>query len=116
MCAIEDLLGRPPVQLDLALVGPTIRDQVVLVTGGAGSIGSELARQIAALRPRTLVLFDQAESALYFTALEIGELVPGIQVVTVVGDITDHRRVGRGVLALAARLTSFMRRRTSMCR
>jgi FlaA1/EpsC-like NDP-sugar epimerase/lipopolysaccharide/colanic/teichoic acid biosynthesis glycosyltransferase len=91
--SIEDLLGRPPVHLDLALVGPTIRDQVVLVTGGAGSIGSELARQIAALRPQTLVLFDQAESALYFAALEISELVPGIEVVTVVGDITDHRRV-----------------------
>jgi FlaA1/EpsC-like NDP-sugar epimerase/lipopolysaccharide/colanic/teichoic acid biosynthesis glycosyltransferase len=91
--SIEDLLGRPPVQLDLALVGPTIRDQVVLVTGGAGSIGSELARQIATLRPRTLVLFDQAESALYFTALELSELAPGIQVATIVGDITDHRRV-----------------------
>jgi len=91
--SIEDLLGRPPVQLDLALVGPSIRDRVVLVTGGAGSIGSELARQIATLRPRTLVLFDQAESALYFTVLEIAELAPGIRVVPVVGDITDPRCV-----------------------
>jgi FlaA1/EpsC-like NDP-sugar epimerase/lipopolysaccharide/colanic/teichoic acid biosynthesis glycosyltransferase len=90
---IVDLLGRAPVKLDPTLVDPTVRDQVVLITGGAGSIGSELCRQIARLRPRLLVLLDQAESALCFTALEIAELNPGIEVVPIVGDITDARHV-----------------------
>lgn len=90
---IEDLLGRPTVHLDLAMVGPTIRDRVVLITGGAGSIGSELGRQIARLRPQRLVLLDQAESALYFAVLEISELNPGIEVVPVVADITDGRHL-----------------------
>ncbi|HEX6751239.1 MAG TPA: nucleoside-diphosphate sugar epimerase/dehydratase [Longimicrobium sp.] len=90
---IEDLLGRD--EVDLGLEGPRrdIEDRVVLVTGGAGSIGSELARQVAGLNPRRLVLLDQAESALYFIHLELLRNHPGLEVTAVVGDVTDAARV-----------------------
>lgn len=90
---IEDLLGRTPVYLDLARVERDIAGQTVLITGGAGSIGSELARQIAGLSPRRVVLFEQAESPLYFVHLELSKNYPGLEVVPIVGDITDANRV-----------------------
>lgn len=62
--ALEDLLGREPVQLELDVIGKDLRDRVVLVTGAGGSIGSELCRQIARFGPRELVLLEQAENAL----------------------------------------------------
>ena len=61
----EDLLDRDPVQTDVEAVRDCVRDQCVLITGAGGSIGSEIARQVAALGPRKLVLFDMAESALF---------------------------------------------------
>ncbi|HEX2080219.1 MAG TPA: nucleoside-diphosphate sugar epimerase/dehydratase [Longimicrobium sp.] len=90
---LEDLLGREAI--DLGLVGPRsdLQGRVVLVTGGAGSIGSELARQIAGLNPARLVIVDQAESPLYFTHLELRSAYPGLDVVPVVADITDHGRM-----------------------
>jgi FlaA1/EpsC-like NDP-sugar epimerase len=90
---LEDLLGRDAI--DLGLDGPRrdLEGRVVLVTGGAGSIGSELARQIAGLNPARLVVVDQAESPLYFTHLELRSSHPGLDVVPVVADITDHGRM-----------------------
>jgi FlaA1/EpsC-like NDP-sugar epimerase len=90
---IEDILGRSVVNLDLATVRRELAGEVVLITGGAGSIGAELARQIAGFHPRKLILFEQAESPLYFTQLEIGETHPEIEVVPVVGSITDTARL-----------------------
>jgi FlaA1/EpsC-like NDP-sugar epimerase len=90
---VEDLLGRKPVYLDLACVEHDLAGQTVLVTGGAGSIGSELARQIAGFSPRRLILFEQAESALYFVHLELAKNYPGLDVIPVIGDITDAKRV-----------------------
>jgi FlaA1/EpsC-like NDP-sugar epimerase/lipopolysaccharide/colanic/teichoic acid biosynthesis glycosyltransferase len=84
---LEDLLGRAPVSLDMTAVEQALQDKVVLVTGGAGSIGSELARQIARCQPSRLVLLDQAESALYFVTMDIEELAPGLPVVPVVCDV-----------------------------
>jgi FlaA1/EpsC-like NDP-sugar epimerase len=95
---IEDLLGRDTVQLDLDSLRRDILGKTVLVTGGAGSIGSELARQLAGLRPERLVLIDQAESALYFTHLEIAKAHPELDVVPVIADITDQARI-QGVFA-----------------
>ncbi|HEX8696553.1 MAG TPA: nucleoside-diphosphate sugar epimerase/dehydratase [Longimicrobium sp.] len=90
---IEDLLGRETVEL--ALDGPSedLQGRTVLVTGGAGSIGSELARQIAGFGPAELVVLDQAESALYFTHLELVRAHPELRVSAVVGDVTDQGRV-----------------------
>ncbi len=89
----EDLLGREPVQLDLARVRRNLEDAVVLVTGGAGSIGAELARQAAGFRPARLVLFEQAESPLYFVEVELRSRYPELDIVPIVGDITDEDRV-----------------------
>jgi FlaA1/EpsC-like NDP-sugar epimerase len=67
---IEDLLGREPVELRIPALEADLRGRTVLVTGAAGSIGSELARQIAINAPARLVLLDQAESDLYFVDVE----------------------------------------------
>lgn len=73
---VEDLLGRPPVELDLDRIASTIVDRTVLVTGAAGSIGSELCRQIMKFGPRRLVLADIDESRLYETYLELQNIDP----------------------------------------
>ncbi|HET6777679.1 MAG TPA: nucleoside-diphosphate sugar epimerase/dehydratase [Gemmatimonadales bacterium] len=90
-----DLLGRTPVVLDLAPVAAELRNSVILLTGAAGSIGSELARQIAAFRPARLVLLDQAESDLYFIHLELCQAHPGLDLVPVICDITNSTGVAR---------------------
>ncbi len=90
---IEDILGRSTVKLDLSLVSGDLSGEVVLITGGAGSIGSELARQIASFQPERLILLEQAESPLYFTHLEICQSHPELEVVPVVGSVTDTARL-----------------------
>jgi FlaA1/EpsC-like NDP-sugar epimerase len=92
---IEDLLGRPPVNLDLSPVAADLRNRVVLLTGAAGSIGSELARQIAPFGPARLVLLDQAESDLYFVHLELSEAHPSLDLVPVICDITNATRLAQ---------------------
>ena len=92
---IEDLLGRQPVSLDLTRVEADFRGRVILLTGAAGSIGSELARQIAALQPARLVLLDQAESDLYFVQLDLEEAYPDLSLVPVICDVTNADRLGQ---------------------
>ena len=92
---LEDLLGRPPVNLDLTPVAADLRNRVILLTGAAGSIGSELARQIAPFGPARLVLLDQAESDLYFVHLELSEVHPGLDLVPVICDITNATRLAQ---------------------
>ena len=92
---IEDLLGRPPVNLDLSPVKADLQDRVILLTGAAGSIGSELARQIAPFGPARLVLLDQAESDLYFVHLELKEAHPNLDLVPVICDITSQGRLSQ---------------------
>jgi FlaA1/EpsC-like NDP-sugar epimerase len=90
---IEDLLGRDPIHLDLERVQRDLQWKTALVTGGAGSIGSELARQIAGFCPERLILFEQAESPLYFVQLELARLHPDVEIIPVIGDITDPARL-----------------------
>lgn len=90
---IEDLLGREPVKLELQELAEDLRGTCVLVTGAAGSIGSELCRQIALHTPSVLVLFDQAETELYYLELEIRERHPKLRIVPVIGDIVDRDAV-----------------------
>ena len=90
---IEDLLGRAPINLELETIQREFAGQVALVTGGAGSIGSELARQIARNRPARLILLDQAESPLYFVHLELSAAHPDVDVVPVIADVTDETRL-----------------------
>jgi FlaA1/EpsC-like NDP-sugar epimerase len=90
---VEDLLGRDPVELSLPELAEDFRDRVVLITGAAGSIGSELARQVARHGPRRLILLDQAESPLYFLELELRKRYPEVDVHPVVGNILDGELV-----------------------
>jgi FlaA1/EpsC-like NDP-sugar epimerase len=90
---IEDLLGREPVELDLAQVRRDLVGKSILVTGGAGSIGSELARQIASYGPARLVLLERAESPLYFTHLEVAGTHPDVEVVPFICSITNPDRL-----------------------
>ncbi len=86
---IEDLLGREPVQLDLEEVGEFLRGKPVLVTGGGGSIGSELARQVFEFGPSELVLLDHAENGLYFVHHELVAMRGSFPVHAIVCDIRD---------------------------
>jgi FlaA1/EpsC-like NDP-sugar epimerase len=87
---IEDLLGREPIRLDLPELAADLRGRVALVSGAAGSIGSELCRQIAANRPHTLIAFDQAESDLFFVEQELRDRYPALNLVCIVGSILDE--------------------------
>ena len=92
---IEDLLGREPVKLELPELYDDLRGRSVLITGAAGSIGSELARQVALHEPGMLVLFDQAETPLFFLERELREEHPELQMVFIIGDIVDAKAVER---------------------
>ncbi|MFI5212933.1 MAG: polysaccharide biosynthesis protein [Gemmatimonadales bacterium] len=90
---IEDLLGRDPIQLTLPELATELSGSSVLITGAAGSIGSELARQIALHGPASLVLFDQAETDLFYLELELREKHPGVRLAAVVGDVVETAAV-----------------------
>jgi FlaA1/EpsC-like NDP-sugar epimerase len=90
---IDDLLGREPVTLNLEQIKRDLAGKSILVTGGAGSIGSELARQIASYGPARLVLLERAENALYFTQLEVAKAHPEVEVVAFIGSITNPDRL-----------------------
>ncbi len=90
---IEDLLGRDPVRLDVRAAERDIAGQVVLITGAGGSIGSELARQVAAFHPRRLILLERAESPLYFIHLAVAAANPAVDVVPVLASVTNADRL-----------------------
>ncbi|MGJ7558861.1 polysaccharide biosynthesis protein [Variovorax sp. RB3P1] len=90
---IEDLLGRDPVAPVADLLHKHIRNQVVLVTGAGGSIGSELCRQIAQLAPTTLLLVDISEYALYAIHQELEALPHDVQVIPLLASVCDARRL-----------------------
>ncbi|MDO4983160.1 MAG: nucleoside-diphosphate sugar epimerase/dehydratase [Eubacteriales bacterium] len=91
--AIEDLLGRDTIKVDMEEVFRFISGQVILVTGGGGSIGSELCRQIAAHKPKTLIIFDIYENNAYDIQLELMERYPQLDLVTLIGSVRDSRRL-----------------------
>lgn len=92
---LEDILGREPVQLDGSGLRGWLGEHVVLVTGAGGSIGSELARQVANFKPRLLVLFELSEFALYLLDQEFQEKYPGVATACIVGDIKDKALLDR---------------------
>ncbi len=91
--SVLDLLGRAPVNLDETVIRRSIEGRSVLVTGAAGSIGSEICRQVARFQPRRLFLFDMAESALFHIDNQIRAMYPTLPVVAAIGDIRDYERV-----------------------
>jgi FlaA1/EpsC-like NDP-sugar epimerase len=90
---IEDLLRRDAVSTDLSDVRKMVTDQVVLVTGAGGSIGSEICRQVSALEPSLLVLLDHSENQIFEIANELREHHPSIAIAPVIADIRDGSRI-----------------------
>ena len=90
---IEDLLGREPVQVMTEQIGNYVYDKVVLVTGGGGSIGSELCRQIAANNPRQLIIFDIYENNAYDIQQELMGKYPYLNLVVLIGSVRNGRKV-----------------------
>ncbi len=91
--SVEDLLPREEISVDMAAVGKQLKGRRVMVTGSAGSIGSELVRQIAALRPSALLLVDQAETPQHDIRLMMAREWPYIECRTVVADISNMVRM-----------------------
>ena len=91
--SVEDLLGREPIKADMKEVFDFINDKVVLVTGGGGSIGSELCRQIAAHSPRQLIIFDIYENNAYDIQMELRDKYPDLQLEVLIGSVRDSRRI-----------------------
>ena len=91
--SIEDLLGRAPIEVNMDEVFSFISGKVILVTGGGGSIGSELCRQIAAHSPKQLVIFDIYENNAYDIQLELRDRYPALNLVTLIGSVRDSRRL-----------------------
>jgi FlaA1/EpsC-like NDP-sugar epimerase len=92
---IEDLLGREPITLELPELAVDLAGRSVLITGAAGSIGSELARQVALHNPAVLVLLDQAETGLFYLELELREKFPDLQMVFRIADVVDEVAIER---------------------
>ena len=89
---IEDLLGRDPIKPNMDEVFAYVRNKVVLITG-VGSIGSELARQIASHNPKQLILFDVYENNAYDIQLELRKKYPNLNLVTLIGSVRDSRKM-----------------------
>lgn len=89
----EDLLGREEIQINMDLIAAQLEAKTILVTGAAGSIGSELVRQLATFRPARLILFDIAETPLHHLRLEIEQKFPNLTFVPVIGDVRDANRL-----------------------
>ncbi|MEK9755016.1 MAG: polysaccharide biosynthesis protein, partial [Rhodospirillaceae bacterium] len=90
---VEDLMGRPQVPLDRDAMARLVNGRRVLVTGAGGSIGAELVRQIAALKPAALTLLDNSEYALYRIDLEVSESFPGLKRESRIADVRDAGRL-----------------------
>lgn len=91
--AIEDLLGRDPIKVDMAACFEFINGKTILVTGGGGSIGSELCRQIAAHSPKQLVIFDIYENNAYAIEQELKAQYPNLNLAVLIGSVRDSRRI-----------------------
>lgn len=87
--SIEDLLGRDPVSLNWEMIRADLKNKIVLVTGGGGSIGSELCRQVAILEPAALILLDNSEYNLYSVEMELKNKFPQINLFCYLVDVTD---------------------------
>ncbi|SEA81376.1 NDP-sugar epimerase, includes UDP-GlcNAc-inverting 4,6-dehydratase FlaA1 and capsular polysaccharide biosynthesis protein EpsC [Oribacterium sp. KHPX15] len=90
---ITDLLGRDEVHVNLDEIKKAIKDKVIMVTGGGGSIGSELCRQIAASEPKQLIIFDIYENNAYSIEQELKRKYPELDVVTLIGSVRNEARI-----------------------
>lgn len=91
--SIEDLLGREPIKVDMNEIFQYLKGKVILVTGGGGSIGSELCRQIAGHNPKQLIIFDVYENNAYDIEQELKSKYPDLNLKVLIGSVRDSRRV-----------------------
>lgn len=91
----EDLLGRDPVKVNQAGIGAFLAEKTVLVTGGGGSIGSELCRQIVKYKPERLIIFDIYENNAYEIQMELERHYPELQIITLIGSVRDYDRLDK---------------------
>lgn len=87
--SISDILGRDPVKLDWPVIKRSLQAKTILVTGGGGSIGSELCKQLARVHPKQLIIFDQCEFNLYKIDAELSRLYPQLNRLAVLGDVAN---------------------------
>lgn len=92
---VEDLLGRDPIKVDIESIMGYVTDKVVLVTGGGGSIGSELCRQLAAHQPKQLIIVDIYENNLYDIQLELQKKYPDLNLVALVASVRNTKRINK---------------------
>ena len=88
-----DLLGRPQVELDVFRICEFLKGQTVLVTGGGGSIGSELVKQMAAYEPNKIIIFDIYENYAYLSKIELNDRYPNLPIDVEIGSVRDEKRV-----------------------
>jgi FlaA1/EpsC-like NDP-sugar epimerase len=91
--AIEDVMPRPPVNLDIAAIAGIVKGRTVLITGAGGSIGSELCRVVCRFQPATLVLVEKAENNLFHINWQLSEEFPGVKLAPCVADVGDGPRM-----------------------
>ena len=89
--SVEDLLGREPIRVDMEQIYSQIQGKTILITGGGGSIGSELCRQVAAHQPKQLIIFDVYENNAYEIEQELKRKYPELDLVTLIGSVRDSR-------------------------
>ena len=92
---VEDLLGREPVQVDLDEISAFISGKTILITGGGGSIGSELCRQVAKHNPKKLVVLDIYENNAHAIGLELRDKYPDLDIEVLIGSVRDSRRINQ---------------------
>ena len=93
--AVEDLLGRAPVEVNMDEIYQFVADKVIMVTGGGGSIGSELCRQIAQHNPKKLIVFDIYENNAHAIGLELKDQYPELDLEVLIGSVRDSRRINQ---------------------
>ena len=89
----EDLLGREEIKIDMDKIALQTNDKIILITGAAGSIGSELVRQLAQFKPKLLLVFDMAETPLHNLRLEMERSFPDLKFIPIIGDVRSENRL-----------------------
>lgn len=92
---IEDLLGREPIKVQMDEIAASVSGKVILVTGGGGSIGSELCRQLAQYHPKQLIIFDIYENNAYAIQMELQDKYPNLRLEVLIGSVRDSRRINQ---------------------